>query len=240
MHGSNFGARQGGSRSSGGYCTTVPIRPERMAGCVPLPPRSERRKSCPRCRRHSPAECIDGRKDAAVGRIIAVVAEHEQVAGWHSEDIRAVVNASRRNRASRSSLYPDSPRDDVASLGGAIAHRRMTVGKTRHISPVGQITSDFQKSCQDQESKIFRFTREANQPHNFARLTRLRGARDRHERAVRCGGRERRTRRWRPTLTAKSCGSGAAVLALSPLEAKLLRRRRWQESRSPGRARSKP
>jgi hypothetical protein len=47
------------------------------------------------------------------------------------------------------------------------------------------------------------------------RLTRLRGARDRHERAVRCDGRGRRTGRRRPTRTAKSCGSGAAVLALS-------------------------
>jgi hypothetical protein len=51
---------------------------------------------------------------------------------------------------------------------------------------------------------------------------RMRGARDRHERAVRCDGREWRDRRTRLTRTAKSCGSGAAVLALSPREAKLL------------------
>jgi hypothetical protein len=44
---------------------------------------------------------------------------------------------------------------------------------------------------------------------------RMRGARDRHERAVRCGGRRWRARRTRRKRTAKSCGSGAAVLALS-------------------------
>jgi len=35
----------------------------------------------------------------------------------------------------------------------------------------GQITSDFQKSCQFQESEIFRFTRGPNQSRNSARLT---------------------------------------------------------------------
>jgi hypothetical protein len=44
---------------------------------------------------------------------------------------------------------------------------------------------------------------------------RMRGARDRHERAVRCDGRGWRARRTRRTRTVKSCGSGAAVLALS-------------------------
>src|SRR6185436_4389133 len=42
----------------------------------------------------------------------------------------------------------------------------------------------------------------------------------------------------RRARTAKSCGSGAAVLALSWRD--LSRRRRRQKSRSPGRARSKP
>jgi len=44
---------------------------------------------------------------------------------------------------------------------------------------------------------------------------RMRGVGHRHERAVRCDGRE--SRNWRVWLerTAKSCGSGAAVLALS-------------------------
>ena len=34
----------------------------------------------------------------------------------------------------------------------------------------GQITSDFQKSCQPRESKIFRFRSRPNQSHNSARL----------------------------------------------------------------------
>ena len=50
----------------------------------------------------------------------------------------------------------------------------------------------------------------------------MRGVGHRHERAVRCDGRESATRRARWKRTAKSCGSGAAVLALSPREAKLL------------------
>ena len=104
----------------------------------------------------------------------------------------------------------------------------------------GQTTSDFQKSRQAPESKIFRFRSDPNQSHNAARLTRLRGARDRHERAVRCDGRWWRDRRTRRMRTVKSCGSGAAVLALSPREAKASRGRRRQKSRSPGRARSKP
>jgi hypothetical protein len=43
----------------------------------------------------------------------------------------------------------------------------------------------------------------------------MRGVGHRHERAVRCDGRRWRARRTRLTRTAKSCGSGAAVLALS-------------------------
>src|SRR6185437_3373900 len=67
----------------------------------------------------------------------------------------------------------------------------------------------------------------------------MRGARERHERAVRCDGRGRRRRRTRLMRTAKSCGSDVAVLALRPGEAKLLRDN-GGKSRSPGRARSKP
>jgi len=51
----------------------------------------------------------------------------------------------------------------------------------------------------------------------------MRDARDRHERAVRCGGREWRTRRRRRKRTAKSCGPDAAVLASSSREARLSR-----------------
>jgi len=102
----------------------------------------------------------------------------------------------------------------------------------------GQINSDFPKSCQARESKIFRFRIHPNQLHNAARLPRMRGARERHERAVRCDGRGWCDRRARRKRTAKSCGSGAAVLALS-FTGYLVERRR-QKSRSPGSARSKP
>jgi hypothetical protein len=50
----------------------------------------------------------------------------------------------------------------------------------------------------------------------------MRGARERHERAVRCDGRGRRDRRARFKRTAKSCGSGVAVPALRSGEARLL------------------
>src|ERR1043165_4616024 len=50
----------------------------------------------------------------------------------------------------------------------------------------------------------------------------MRGARERHERAVRCDGRGRRERRARRMRTVKSCGSGVAVLASRSGEAKLL------------------
>jgi hypothetical protein len=43
-----------------------------------------------------------------------------------------------------------------------------------------------------------------------------RGARERHERAVGCGGRRWRERRARLRRTAKSCGPDVAVLASSP------------------------
>ena len=51
---------------------------------------------------------------------------------------------------------------------------------------------------------------------------RMRGARERHERAVGCDGRSWRRRRTRLKRTAKSCGSDVAVLASRSGEAKLL------------------
>jgi hypothetical protein len=48
-----------------------------------------------------------------------------------------------------------------------------TLGATKQ--PDGQITSDFQKSRQAQESKIFRLSRRANHYYNSARLTRQEG-----------------------------------------------------------------
>jgi len=43
------------------------------------------------------------------------------------------------------------------------------------------ITSDFPKLCQVRKSKIFCFRSHANQRHNSARLTRLRGVGHRHD-----------------------------------------------------------
>ena len=66
------------------------------------------------------------------------------------------------------------------------------------ILPDGQITSDFQKSCQAPFAKIFLFS-----PTQISSLIRAvpshkRGVRDRHERGAGCGGRGQRARRTRP------------------------------------------
>ena len=86
-----------------------------------------------------------------------------------------------------------------------------------------QITSDYPKSCQAPDQKYSAFVFPQISPITPPVSRRMRGARDRHERAVRCDGRRWRARRTRRTRTAKSCGSGAAVLALRSREAKLLR-----------------
>jgi len=81
--------------------------------------------------------------------------------------------------------------------------------------PDGQITSGLQKSCQAEESKRFRFIRNENQGMNLPVSPDKRGARDRHERAVGCGGREVRKASahdaygevvwfWRPDAGVKS------------------------------------
>ena len=118
------------------------------------------------------------------------------------------------------SLYP--PYEAVHRELICLARKRNFMQRPATNWHDGQITSDFPKSCQARESKIFRFRFHPNQPHNSARLTQMRGVGHRHERAVRCDGRRRCARRTRLTRTAKSCGSGAAVLALSPREAKIL------------------
>ena len=78
------------------------------------------------------------------------------------------------------------------------------------------------KTCRALRAKIFRF-----RSHPISGITppvsrQMRDARERHERAVRCGGRGWRDRRTRQMRTAKSCGSDVAVLALRSGEAKLL------------------
>jgi hypothetical protein len=53
------------------------------------------------------------------------------------------------------------------------------VEHNQQIGPTGQITSDFRKSCQAQksrESKIFRFSRRANQGHIYCHPVPTRGA----------------------------------------------------------------
>jgi hypothetical protein len=51
-------------------------------------------------------------------------------------------------------------------------HKIATAAQRRVTNPHdGQITSDFPKSCQARESKIFRFRSHPNQSHNSVRLT---------------------------------------------------------------------
>ena len=100
----------------------------------------------------------------------------------------------------------------------------------RQNNPTGQITSDFQKSCQALPRKIFRFTPGANQRFSRAVSPDERG-----------GSRSSSNARWdavdadvraderRTTRTAKSCGPDAPTLASSSREASSARRR-WQES----------
>ena len=74
------------------------------------------------------------------------------------------------------------------------AHKRNLSAQLRQTGTTGKSP----KSCPALPAKIFRFRSHANHRHNSARLTRLRGARHRHERAVRCDGREGATRRMQP------------------------------------------
>jgi len=115
-----------------------------------------------------------------------------------------------------------------------------SVHDLRQINTTGKSLLIFRNRVKSSAQKYSAFA--------FAQISRItppvspdeRGARERHERAVGCGGRRWRDRRARRRCTAKSCGSGVAVLALSPGEAKVSHGPRRQKSRSPGRARSKP
>ena len=91
--------------------------------------------------------------------------------------------------------------------------------------PDGQITSTMawrivqsfaQKYFGFSETQIRRIVRPSHPTRGAAR--------DRHERAVGCGGRGMRERRTRMTRTAKTCGSGAAMLASSRAERSARRR----------------
>ena len=94
----------------------------------------------------------------------------------------------------------------------------------RQNTPTGKSLLIFRNSSQARESKIFRFTRRANHHYKLAPSHPMRGAaRDRHERAVGCGGREACERRAQAVRTAKPCGPGAPTLASSSQEAKFSR-----------------
>src|SRR5215210_7982729 len=69
-------------------------------------------------------------------------------------------------------------------------------------STYGQITSDFPKSCQARDSKIFCFRSHPNQSHNFARLTADEGRWP----SSRSRGEMRWTRELRLTCAARAYG----------------------------------
>ena len=88
--------------------------------------------------------------------------------------------------------------------------------------PDGQITSDFQKSCQAPFAKIFCFAPDPNQFTDSHRLVPTRGAdrassrnagRDAVDAAA--SGEQQRAGRMTPKRTAKSCRSDAPMLASS-------------------------
>ena len=59
----------------------------------------------------------------------------------------------------------------LSRAGGGFAPGGVVSLSTGHSGAARQITSDFPKSCQGRESKIFRLTRGPNQSHNSVRLT---------------------------------------------------------------------
>jgi hypothetical protein len=102
------------------------------------------------------------------------------------------------------------------SCKGCFASRATTFSgqHLRHINPTGKSA----KICPVPRAKINRFT-----PQGKSRLNPLvspdaRGDRDRHERAVRCGGRGGALDETRSSRTAKLCGPGAPMLASSSRE----------------------
>src|SRR6478672_13943490 len=102
-----------------------------------------------------------------------------------------------------------------------MANQIRTIG-LRQIVPDGQITSDFQKSCQAPFAKIFRFAADPNQFTDSRRLVPARGSdrassrnagRDAVDAAA--SGEQQRAGRMAPMRTAKSCRPGAPMPASS-------------------------
>src|SRR5258705_6117137 len=84
-------------------------------------------------------------------------------------------------------------------------------------APDGQITSDFQKSCQAPFAKIFLFSPEANQFTDSPRLVPTEGRCARHQRGAGCGGRGSARDERGLLRTAKSCGSDAPIVGVKPV-----------------------
>src|SRR5258708_37188149 len=80
---------------------------------------------------------------------------------------RAICGAGPRYHDKRTSLLVGCPRFRVARRIACRCsiNRRIVLRFPATNRPDGQITSDFPKSCQAQELKIFRFRRRANQGH---------------------------------------------------------------------------
>jgi hypothetical protein len=162
------------------------------------------------------------------GRLALLVSARFIVPDWSADVARAPTKLGRTHRSCS------------FNKNKLPAKQRKAEAVHSSIRPDGQISS---RLCRIESpalrAKIFRFRRRANHRYDSARLTRKRGG----SRSSRTRGGMRWTRGLRKTnagssRTAKSCGPGAAVLALSFADHSV--KRRWQQSRSPGRARSKP
>jgi hypothetical protein len=139
-----------------------------------------------------------------------------------------------RSLGGRSRRLPASPR----TASPPAQAQSCGLDATNHLD--GQITSDFQKSCQARKSKIFRFTCRANHHYKLAPSHPMRGAaRDRHERAVGCGGRKCGERRTPRPADGEAVWSWRPDAGVKFLRSKILRGDGGKKARSPGRARSK-
>ena len=95
----------------------------------------------------------------------------------HERSDMRVTNEMREPRMSlrSSGLRSLSRRARKRNLAAGLRQINPTAAPGVALAEPGQITSDFQKSCQARKSKIFRFPRRANQRHKSARLTRQEG-----------------------------------------------------------------
>jgi hypothetical protein len=102
------------------------------------------------------------------------------------------------------------------SCKGCFASRATTFSRQhlRHVNPTGKSA----KTCPVPRTKINRFTRQGKSRLNPLVSPDARGDRDRHERAVGCGGRGGALDETRSSRTVKSCGPGAPMLASSSRE----------------------